>query len=64
MSRFDWPALMRAGLQGLRLKPDEFWCLTPIELLLMLGLEGGGAKGLTRDGLAELSARFPDQVDK
>ena len=34
---FDWPGLMRAGLIGLRLKPAEFWALTPAELRLMLG---------------------------
>jgi uncharacterized phage protein (TIGR02216 family) len=61
MTRFDWPALMRAGLQGLRLKPDEFWRLTPAELLVMLGLEGGGNGALSRGRLAELSARFPDE---
>jgi uncharacterized phage protein (TIGR02216 family) len=60
MTGFDWPALMRAGLQGLGLKPDEFWRLTPAELLLMLGLEGGGSAVLSRGRLAELSARFPD----
>ena len=24
---FDWPGLMRAGMQGLGLKPHEFWAL-------------------------------------
>lgn len=33
----DWPALMRAGVQGLGLQPDAFWRLTPAELQLMLG---------------------------
>ena len=37
----DWPALMRAGMLGLRLTPREFWQLTPAELRLMLG-QGGG----------------------
>jgi len=60
MSRFDWSAMMRAGLSGLRLRPDEFWALTPAEFLLMLGLEQGGAPALTRDRLAELSAQYPD----
>ena len=61
MRGFDWPAMMRAGFQGLGLRPTEFWDLTPAELLLMLGLDGGGAPVLTRDRLAELSAQFPDQ---
>jgi len=63
MKTFDWPALMRAGMQHLRLRPDEFWALTPMELLLMLGIEGGGSSSLNRDGLAALSARFPDTND-
>ena len=38
MSRtLDWPALMRAGMQGLRLTPDAFWALTPAEFQMMLG---------------------------
>jgi uncharacterized phage protein (TIGR02216 family) len=63
MSRFDWPAMMRAGLQGLHLRPDEFWALTPVELLLMLGLEGGNSGALSRARLSELSARFPDETE-
>lgn len=60
MSGFDWPALMHAGLQGLRLKPWEFWALTPAELRLMLG-QGGRAQGpLTRKGLDALLAAYPD----
>ncbi len=51
---------MRAGLQGLGLRPDEFWALTPAELLLMLGLNDGGPPALNRARLAELSAQFPD----
>ncbi len=64
MQAFDWPALMRAGLRGLGLKPGEFWALTPAELLLMLGLESGGAATLTRDGLAALRAKFPDDLNE
>jgi len=56
---FDWPALMRAGLHWLRLKPDEFWALTPAELQLMLG-SGSGTAPMLRDGLAALMAAYPD----
>ncbi len=58
MTGFDWPALMRAGLTGLRLTPREFWGLTPAELRLMLGQDGTGA--LTRGGLDALMAQWPD----
>lgn len=56
----DWPGLMRAGLRGLGLRPDQFWALTPAELALMMGVEAGPPM-MTRDKLAELAARFPDQ---
>lgn len=56
----DWPALLRAGLQTLRLKPAEFWSLTPAELALMLGLEKR-ALPMGRARLLELSEQFPDR---
>lgn len=59
MSGFDWPALMRAGLQGLRLTPAEFWGLTPAELRLMLG-QAAGQGALGRAGLEALMAAYPD----
>ncbi len=56
----DWPGLMRAGICGLGLRPAEFWRLTPAELRLMLGI-GAKAPPLTRAGLEELLAAFPDR---
>lgn len=56
---FDWPALMRAGLRGLGLRPDEFWALTPAELRVMLGDPGTRAP-LMRQGLEALMAAYPD----
>jgi uncharacterized phage protein (TIGR02216 family) len=58
-ARFDWPALMRAGVQGLGLRPAEFWALTPVELRLMLG-EGRAGQPMARAGLEALLAAFPD----
>ena len=60
MSGFDWPALLRAGVTGLRLRPAEFWALTPAELQLMLGQTGGQAP-LGRAKLEALQAAWPDQ---
>ncbi len=60
MSGFDWPALMRAGMQGLGLTPMQFWALTPAELRLMLGQDGAQAP-LSRAGLAALQAAWPDR---
>ncbi|MEP4195386.1 MAG: rcc01693 family protein [Aliishimia sp.] len=59
MTSFDWPALIRAGLLGLRLSPEQFWALTPAELKLLLGVEGGAAP-LQREGLDALMAAYPD----
>ncbi|MEQ8988569.1 MAG: phage tail assembly chaperone [Marinovum algicola] len=50
---------MAAGLRGLGLTPAAFWALTPAELMLMLGVGGGGG-ALTRDRLDQLIAAFPD----
>ena len=50
---------MRAGLHGLGLKPAEFWKLSPAELMLMLGRDGGDAP-LNRNRLDELTRAFPD----
>ncbi|WP_136442339.1 rcc01693 family protein [Pacificoceanicola onchidii] len=60
MPGFDWPALMRAGIRGLGLSPDEFWALTPAELQVLLG-EGAGGRPMGRSRLGELMAAFPDK---
>jgi len=55
----DWAGLMRAGMVGLGLTPDQFWRLTPAELRLMLGPQA--AAPISRDRLNELAARWPDR---
>ncbi|MBM2576811.1 phage tail assembly chaperone [Jannaschia sp. Os4] len=62
MSRFDWPALMGAGMRGLGLSPAAFWALTPAELAFLLGVEGGRLP-MDRAGLRALAERFPDTTD-
>lgn len=57
----DWPGLMRAGMTGLKLRPDEFWNLTPIELKLLLG-EQARAIAMDRTGLSNLMSDYPDDV--
>lgn len=59
MQGFDWPSLMRAGMRGLGLRPEDFWALTPAELQVLLG-EGSGSRPLGRSRLDELMAAFPD----
>ncbi len=63
MSGIDWAGLMRAGLHGLRLRPEQFWALTPAELRIMLGAEQA-VPPLTRARLEELAAAFPDRRDR
>ena len=63
MSEFDWPGLIRAGLQGLRLQPRDFWALTPAELLLMLGMTASNLS-LGRARLEELAERYPDDLNE
>ena len=58
----DWAGLMRAGLFGLRLPPDAFWRLTPIELMTMLGL-GAREAPMGRARLEELARAYPDRGD-
>lgn len=60
MAAFDWAALMRAGLHDLRLKPVEFWSLTPAELAIMLG-QSGWVAPMNRGQLNALLASYPDQ---
>ncbi|WP_299651722.1 rcc01693 family protein [uncultured Jannaschia sp.] len=59
--RFDWPALMTAGIRGLRLRPAEFWAMTPADLAFLLG-HGDGKSPLDRNGLESLIRRFPDKA--
>ena len=59
MKGVNWPELMRAGLVRLRLMPDEFWALTPAELMVMLG-HGGVDAPMGRARLADLLRVYPD----
>lgn len=59
MTRIDWPGLLKVGLYDLRLSPEQFWKLTPLELRILLGVDGA-QPALTRARLEELSTAFPD----
>jgi len=58
---FVWPEMMALGLHQLRLTPEVFWKLTPVELTIMAGAMPGRAPVVTRGRLAELCAQFPDE---
>ena len=60
--RIDWPHLMRLGLGTLRLPPDTFWAMTPVEFLAALQGAGLIPTGGTMDRsvLETLMSAFPD----
>lgn len=62
-AKFDWPALMTAGMRGLGLAPNVFWTLTPAELAFLLG-HGDGRLPMDRKGLEELARRYPDRTER
>lgn len=64
MSHLDWPGMLRVGLRGLGLHPTEFWALTPVELIILLGADGGGDAALGRARLDELIRQFPDRMEE
>lgn len=55
----DWTGLIRLGLRDLRLSPENFWALTPIELLVIAGKEAGSGP-MTRAALGALVRAYPD----
>jgi uncharacterized phage protein (TIGR02216 family) len=61
--RVDWPRLIAAGMGGLRLAPDAFWALSPLELRALLGGGAPIAAPLGREGLAALMAAHPDAAE-
>lgn len=61
MQKFNWVELMRLGMMHLRLNPDQFWALTPAELVIMSGADAKAAAVLTRSGLHTLMAQYPDE---
>ncbi|BDA83697.1 hypothetical protein Sa4125_12390 [Aureimonas sp. SA4125] len=58
---FPWDAAMSAGLGILRLRPRDFWQMTPRELAHALApLTPAPSPPISRPGLADLMRRFPD----
>ncbi len=60
MQKFNWAELMRLGMMHMRLSPDQFWALTPAELVVMSGADAKAAAVLTRSGLDALMVQYPD----
>ncbi|WP_078058055.1 rcc01693 family protein [Rhizobium rhizosphaerae] len=57
---FSWAGLMHAGLCRLRLHPDLFWRLTPVELAAATGAFAPEEAVPARNDLAALMAAYPD----
>ncbi len=51
---------MHIGLCLLRLKPDEFWSLSPIEFFAMAGGLSPRSEGMDHRRLSALMNDFPD----
>jgi len=66
VSKVNWAQLMRAGMGQLRLRPPEFWALTPAELMVMLGQGAPGAPDgpMGRARLSDLLRQYPDDPGK
>ena len=62
MRAFPWDAAMGFGFGVMRLSSREFWGLTPRELAAAFGARSGRMGPPSRTGLAEMMARFPDEV--
>jgi len=56
----SWDDLMRFGLCDLRLSPEVFWSLTPVELMMMSGQDKRSA-AVRSAGLDALMLKFPDK---
>lgn len=57
---FPWGPVIHAGLSLLRLPPQTFWALTPIEFFAMTGGMGARTAGLERGAMERLMRAFPD----
>lgn len=58
---FDWPVLMHAGMGRLGLPSQEFWGLTPAELIIRLRQgQTQSTRPMGRAGLEELMRAYPD----
>jgi uncharacterized phage protein (TIGR02216 family) len=57
---FPWDDVLETGLGLLRLKPAEFWAMTPREFAWSAGLNRASRPAPARDDLGALMARFPD----
>lgn len=54
--------MLHAGLFGMRLDPQTFWAMTPVELAFATGLQTvAGAVALDRRSFEALMRRFPDR---
>ncbi|NTF31261.1 rcc01693 family protein [Rhizobium skierniewicense] len=57
---FPWDQVIHAGLSLLRLSPNIFWALTPVEFFAMTGGMRRRRDGLDRGRLEGLMRAFPD----
>lgn len=64
-AQVDWRALAALGLGRLRLTPETFWAMTPLELeCAAMGAFGAADAPLGRDDLDRLMALHPDRSEE
>jgi len=59
---FPWDEALGFGLGVLRLPPEQFWRLTPVELAALARARRSPGRAPDRAALEELMAAFPDPV--
>lgn len=57
---FPWDAIMAFGLGRLRLSPDAFWAMTPLEMASAMSTARPSGAAPARTDLEQLMERFPD----
>lgn len=63
MTRIAWDELQAFGIGRMRMLPDDFWALTPRELMILAGISEFEAGFLDRDGLDRLMRSYPDRKE-
>ena len=60
--QIDWAGLMVLGLHHLRLSPDVFWALTPVELSILVSGQAVPDEAMSRGRLDALLRLYPDKI--
>ena len=62
MTPFPWKEAMAFGFGVMRLPPQQFWAMTPLELAYAIEAIHGRSSPLDRETFSELMRKFPDEL--